>query len=178
MQLELADDCSTAEQVRQRAIASQRFRAASRVHVPAPKPIPPKPNGVLALAVWPDWVNEIAHGQFQPYIVKRQYPRIDDIIHFVAVHYQVNDSDILSIRRTAKIVRSRHVAAYLSKELTLRSLPEIGRKFGGRDHTTILHAVRKITGLIETDPVLAADCEQLAFQILDHMAKRNGEVVA
>ena len=77
--------------------------------------------------------------------------KIEDIQKLVASHYSVTRADILSSRRTATVVKPRQVAMYLSKALTLRSLPEIGRRFGGRDHTTVLHAVRKIEGLTASD---------------------------
>ena len=67
-----------------------------------------------------------------------------EIQRMVARQYNVSRADLLSSRRTANVVRPRQVAMYLAKTLTLRSLPEIGRRFGGRDHTTVLHAVRKI----------------------------------
>jgi chromosomal replication initiator protein len=62
-------------------------------------------------------------------------------------------------------VRPRQVALYLAKTLTLRSLPEIGRRFGGRDHTTVLHAVRKIEGLVGNDMALAEEIEILKRQL-------------
>jgi len=80
-------------------------------------------------------------------LVRAREPRkvkIEDIQKLVATHYNVSRADILSSRRSAGVVKPRQVAMYLSKILTLRSLPEIGRRFGGRDHTTVLHAVRKI----------------------------------
>src|SRR5262249_42617089 len=70
-----------------------------------------------------------------------------------------------SSRRTANVVRPRQVAMYLAKTLTLRSLPEIGRRFGGRDHTTVLHAVRKIENLVSTDTALAEEIELLKRQL-------------
>ena len=79
----------------------------------------------------------------------------------VARHYNVSKADLLSGRRTRTIVRPRQIAMYLAKVLTPRSLPEIGRRFGGRDHTTVLHAVRKIEGLIEGDKTLAEEIELL-----------------
>jgi chromosomal replication initiator protein len=91
--------------------------------------------------------------------------RIEDIQRIVARHYNVSRSDLLSSRRTANVVRPRQIAMYLAKTLTLRSLPEIGRRFGGRDHTTVLHAVRKIEGLIGTDDALAAEIESLKSQL-------------
>ncbi len=91
--------------------------------------------------------------------------RIEEIQRIVARHYNVSRSDLLSSRRTANVVRPRQVAMYLAKTLTLRSLPEIGRRFGGRDHTTVLHAVRKIESLIGTDNMLAAEIEALKGQL-------------
>jgi chromosomal replication initiator protein len=87
--------------------------------------------------------------------------KIEDIQRIVARHYNVSRADILSARRTATVVRPRQIAMYLSKVLTLRSLPEIGRRFGGRDHTTVLHAVRKIDGLLHSDNSLAEDVDLL-----------------
>jgi chromosomal replication initiator protein len=77
----------------------------------------------------------------------------------------VSRADLLSSRRTANVVRPRQVAMYLAKTLTLRSLPEIGRRFGGRDHTTVLHAVRKIENLVNTDSTLAEEIELLKRQL-------------
>lgn len=81
---------------------------------------------------------------------------INRIQHLVADAYGTPQIDMVSARRTANVVRPRQVAMYLAKTVTLRSLPEIGRRFGGRDHTTVLHAVRKIEGLIKIDADLAA----------------------
>ena len=91
--------------------------------------------------------------------------KIEDIQRVVSRHYNVSKSDLLSARRTRTIVRPRQIAMYLAKVLTPRSLPEIGRRFGGRDHTTVLHAVRKIEGMIEGDRVLADEIELLKRMI-------------
>ena len=91
--------------------------------------------------------------------------RIEDIQRVVARQYNVSRGDLLSARRTANVVRPRQIAMYLAKTLTLRSLPEIGRRFGGRDHTTVLHAVRKIESLIGNDNALAAEIEVLRGQL-------------
>jgi len=91
--------------------------------------------------------------------------RIEDIQRIVARHYNVSKADLLSSRRTRTIVRPRQIAMYLAKVLTPRSLPEIGRRFGGRDHTTVLHAVRKIEELIEGDKALAEEIELLKRMI-------------
>ncbi|MEO1001259.1 MAG: chromosomal replication initiator protein DnaA, partial [Pseudomonadota bacterium] len=86
---------------------------------------------------------------------------IDDIMKKVADHYNLSMSDILSKRRTRAIARPRQVAMYLAKELTRKSLPEIGRRFGGRDHTTVIHAVKRIDELRASDPQLAEDVRLL-----------------
>jgi chromosomal replication initiator protein len=93
--------------------------------------------------------------------------RIEDIQRVVARQYNVSRADLLSSRRTANVVRPRQVAMYLAKVLTLRSLPEIGRRFGGRDHTTVLHAVRKIEALVGNDNILAEEVESLKRQLQD-----------
>jgi chromosomal replication initiator protein len=93
--------------------------------------------------------------------------RVEDILRIVAKHSSVTRSDLLSSRRTANVVRPRQIAMYLAKTLTLRSLPEIGRRFGGRDHTTVLHAVRKIDANIVTDKVLAEEVEVLKRLLLE-----------
>ncbi|MDR3469970.1 MAG: chromosomal replication initiator protein DnaA [Xanthobacteraceae bacterium] len=103
-------------------------------------------------------------------LVRPQEPKrvkIEDIQRVVARQYNVSRSDLLSSRRTANVVRPRQVAMYLAKTLTLRSLPEIGRRFGGRDHTTVLHAVRKIEALVGKDVALADEVELLKRQLQD-----------
>ena len=87
--------------------------------------------------------------------------RIEDIQKIVARHFNVSKNDLLSNRRTRVIVRPRQIAMYLSKNLTPRSLPEIGRRFGGRDHTTVLHAVRKVEKMSNDDIKLAHEIELL-----------------
>ena len=91
--------------------------------------------------------------------------KIEEIQRVVARRYNVSRSDLLSSRRTANVVRPRQIAMYLAKTLTLRSLPEIGRRFGGRDHTTVLHAVRKIEGLVGNDGALAEEIETIKREL-------------
>ncbi len=93
--------------------------------------------------------------------------RIEDIQKIVARQFNVSRNDLLSNRRTRVIVRPRQVAMYLAKVMTPRSLPEIGRRFGGRDHTTVLHAVRKIEGMSASDQKLAREIELLKRLILE-----------
>ncbi len=93
--------------------------------------------------------------------------KIEDIQKIVARHYNVSRTELLSNRRTRTIVKPRQVAMYLSKVLTPRSLPEIGRRFGGRDHTTVLHAVRKIESEFDGDNSLSQEIELLKRLIQD-----------
>jgi chromosomal replication initiator protein len=86
---------------------------------------------------------------------------IDEIIRKVADHYNIRMTDILSPRRARSVARPRQVAMFLAKKLTTKSLPEIGRRFGGRDHTTVIHAVRKIEELRSVDNQIAEDVELL-----------------
>jgi|TARA_B000000557_G_scaffold79842_2_gene64078 chromosomal replication initiator protein len=87
---------------------------------------------------------------------------IDDIQRKVADYYNIRLSDLLSARRSRTIARPRQVAMYLSKILTTRSLPEIGRKFGGRDHTTVIHAVKRIESLQDSDNAIQEEVEVLS----------------
>ncbi len=86
---------------------------------------------------------------------------IEEIQKRVAEHWNIKLSDMTSARRARAVARPRQVAMYLAKQLTSRSLPEIGRKFGNRDHTTVMHAVSRVTELMERDNGFAEDVELL-----------------
>ena len=86
---------------------------------------------------------------------------VDEIQKATADHFRLTQADLLSERRTRALARPRQAAMWLAKQLTTRSLPDIGRRFGGRDHTTVLHAVRRIEELRASDPQLAQDLEIL-----------------
>ena len=86
---------------------------------------------------------------------------IEEIQRKVAEHYNIRLADMIGPKRVRNIARPRQVAMYLAKQLTLRSLPEIGRRFGGRDHTTIMHGVRRIEELMATDSHLSDDLQLL-----------------
>ncbi len=87
--------------------------------------------------------------------------RIEDILRIVSRHYKVPRNELLSSRRSRDVVRPRQIAMYLAKSLTSRSLPEIGRRFGGRDHTTVLHSVRKVEQMMKDDADLTQEIELL-----------------
>ncbi len=86
---------------------------------------------------------------------------IEEIQKRVAEHYSIRQTEMTSARRARAVARPRQVAMYLSKQLTNRSLPEIGRKFGNRDHTTVMHAVSRVTELMQADGDFAEGVELL-----------------
>jgi chromosomal replication initiator protein len=90
---------------------------------------------------------------------------IDEIQRRVAEHFRIRQSEMTSARRAREVARPRQVAMYLAKQLTPRSLPEIGRRFGGRDHTTVIHAVRQIEKLRRDDAELDQDIRLLMRQL-------------
>ena len=100
-------------------------------------------------------IRDLMHGT-EPRRIK-----IEDILRVVSKHFGVSRGDILSQRRHRSVVWPRQIGMYLSKQLTTRSLPEIGRRFGGRDHTTVLHAIRKIDGVLQGDTKLRDEIEDL-----------------
>jgi chromosomal replication initiator protein len=86
---------------------------------------------------------------------------VDQIQKAVAEHFSLTQADLISERRARAVARPRQVAMWLAKQITTRSLPDIGRRFGGRDHTTVLHAVRRIEQLKAEDPAIARDVDVL-----------------
>lgn len=106
-------------------------------------------------------VRDLMHGAEPKHI------KMDDILRTITKHFGVNRSELLSARRNRSIVRPRQIGMYLAKQLTSRSLPEIGRRFGNRDHTTVLHAIRKIDQLIKEDPSLREEVELLMRLLTD-----------
>lgn len=101
--------------------------------------------------------------------------RVSEIQAVICEAYSCDVMELTAERRTAPIVRARQVAMYLSKVLTGRSLPEIGRRFGGRDHTTVLHAVRKIAAKVEFN---AEAPELFDPELSDLVAKLRSEIEA
>ena len=91
---------------------------------------------------------------------------IGAILGACAVFYGVPISSLFAEHRSKDVVKTRQIAMYLAKELTPRSLPDIGRRIGGRDHTTVLHGVRKIAALIKSDPGLAAEVATIRARIV------------
>lgn len=97
---------------------------------------------------------------------KPRGPTCREIAGEVISYYRVKENSFYSRRRDALAVHARQVAYYLCRELTQRSLPEIGRSLDGRDHTTILHGIRKIDAMRKTDPQVAADIEYMTRRLV------------
>jgi hypothetical protein len=116
-----------------------------------------------------------AQPELPPFI--RKYPKHSEIIQHVCKFFDISTVDILSDRRTQDLVLPRHIAVYLMKELTLSSLPVIGKRLGRRDHTTILHALRKIRDRIASDESFAATVGLLRQQIMARLEKRNAAIL-
>lgn len=93
--------------------------------------------------------------------------KIEDILRIISRHFGVSKSDLISQRRHRSVVWPRQIGMYLAKQLTARSLPEIGRRFGGRDHTTVLHAIRKIEGELNANNRLRDELDELK-KLLSH----------
>lgn len=160
MSITLADtECDAYKRTRK---ATGKLLSALFEHHDFRVPSPPKPPKTIPIYVAPPTIETI-----EVCILPIPSPKItiDVIKRVVCRHYAISHADMISQRRTIKIGRPRMVAIYLSRSLTERSLPEIGRKFGNRDHTTALHSVSKVADLIMTDPVIAADVQALSAQL-------------
>lgn len=107
----------------------------------------------------------LAHLSVRQELAAPVRPTIRDIQIAAAQHFGVSRDDLLSSRRTSVVVRPRQIAMYLAKTMTLNTLPEIGRRFGGRDHTTVLHAVSKMERLIAGNPQVRGDMAAIRVRI-------------
>lgn len=139
-------------------------RPAAKLVIAKPAPVIPEKSYYPQMWFW-ELVNFIPR-RVNSSVTCHVGPRVEHIQKIVCKSYGISRTDILADRRTAAVVRPRQVAMYVSKELTTQSLPEIGRRFGGKDHTTVLHAVRKITALVATDPILAAKIDDIKAECL------------
>ena len=92
---------------------------------------------------------------------------VDKIQNIVSSFYNIPLNEMLSQRRSRPLARPRQIAMYLSKKLTTRSLPEIGRRFANRDHTTVIHAVKTIGRLIEKDEEMKRNMSQIKSMLLE-----------
>jgi chromosomal replication initiator protein len=113
--------------------------------------------------ITPDIAETVVRDLFQG--VEPRRIKIEDILRIISRHFGVSKGDLLSQRRHRSVVWPRQIGMYLAKQLTHRSLPEIGRRFGNRDHTTVLHAIRKIEGVIAGDAGLRDEIDELKKMI-------------
>ncbi|WP_024338001.1 helix-turn-helix domain-containing protein [Bradyrhizobium japonicum] len=129
------------------------FRTVSPVVVleAPPEPAPPAPSMAIA-----EIVTEIEEGP--------RKPTIREIGKCVAKRFNISMNELESSRRLAQLVRARQTCFYLARKLTSRSLPEIGRRLGGRDHTTVLFGIRKMERLIDSDKEVARTISELEEQ--------------
>jgi len=116
----------------------------------------------LLVTVSPDSIPDDAPVKRRPLTIRTT---VEDIQCVVARKYNFSRADLLSHRRTLDVVRARHIAMFLCRELTRRSLPEIGRRFGGRDHTTVLNSIRRVTGWIETQENFGEELDGLRREL-------------
>lgn len=160
--MSLVDTFHRAHLERQRRINAAGMRHLESTAVPKPAPIvfaPPTRKEPVIPDTPP--AEPIVFGGYSPNTL-----RIETIRKFVAAHYGVRQHDLLSDRRTANLVTPRHVIFYLCRRLTFTSLPMIGRHVGGRDHTTVLHGIRKIELRLQRgEDQLRASIEMLIEQL-------------
>jgi hypothetical protein len=115
-------------------------------------------------------VAEIADDPDQPLILDDHRVRaaplyVTDIVTFTAAYFRIPMIEFMSVRRTHNLSYPRHICMWLSKELTPRSLPYIGKRIGGRDHTTVLHGIRKIESMRICDPALQATLDDMLSKL-------------
>lgn len=130
----------------------ERSAAMPPEETPEPGVLPPIPNTAIAtaclIAFPPDGARFLNQVEIIQRAVLREFPK-------------VTMADLKSPRRTGLIVRARQIGMYLAKTITTKSFPDIGRRFGGRDHTTVIHAVRKIEAAVPKDGELAAQIARI-----------------
>lgn len=107
------------------------------------------------IAEWVEKQKKLLPPKFRDWDVESAFPSVLSIQREVCKYYNISRADLVSTRRTKNVMEPRHVAIYLSRKLTTRSLPYIGGKFGGRDHTTALHSVQMVEQRMARDPAFA-----------------------
>lgn len=150
--------------------AKERDRAASNALLKLliehhSEPVQPEPVVEVAPDPLPDlkafqkWLDS-----FEP-LPAPTYPTVHKIKRCVSEHFGITIPEIDSDRRMARVVKPRQIAMYITRKLTPRSLPDIGRKFGGKDHATVIHALRKIGQLVESDDGFANEISSLMAKV-------------
>lgn len=129
-----------------------------------PEPLPPEPEPAPPIAILPPIPNELM-AEAAAIVFPNWVNAIKRIQHAVCAEYNVTVTELCSQRRSRNVVRPRQIAMYLCKTLTDRSFPEIGRRFGGRDHTTAIAAVRRVESLCAVDEAFRLRVETVAAGI-------------
>jgi hypothetical protein len=145
---------------------AQRYRPVPRSYIVPNKPFgEPKVRSIYVAPVefyWREmWFYDLVF-QGSPKFRKLDIKLIQEM---VAAHYRIRVADLVSERRTADIVKPRQIAMHLCRKMTPRSYPDIGRRFGGKDHTTILHADKKVIRSIASNPEFAAEVAEIEARI-------------
>jgi hypothetical protein len=158
-----------------RALERRRaFRESIEVKAASQKPAVERSSGIKGYQVAAVPKEAVATNPFQKFVAAMVWPAIPlagadptiaQIQKEVVARYGLKLSDMHSRRQNWEIARPRQVAMYLAKTMTKHSLPEIGRRFGGRDHTTVLHGVRRVAKLMQTDPKIANDIESILIKL-------------
>lgn len=141
-------------------------RPVARPRIPPPEPIVPTIVYAFPIEIARPARLDLIEEARQIAALAGKRVRVLEITRACAEHFNIHLRDLLSHRRSRWIVRPRQIVMYLSKEMTTRSLPEIGRLMHGRDHTTVLHGYRKIASLIEAGDPIAADVEAIRARLL------------
>jgi hypothetical protein len=129
---------------------------------PAPRP---KPDIVEIVPIVPEIKAEVQFARYVEDEGGRKIPTVHEIKHVIAEHFGITVTNIDSPSRKWRFCLPRQISYYLSRELTSRSLPDVGRRHGGRDHTSALSGIRKIERLLETDPQLAKTVNDLRARL-------------
>ncbi|MEQ1547377.1 MAG: chromosomal replication initiator protein DnaA, partial [Chakrabartia sp.] len=177
----LVADIAPADFALRQAILTAKAAAVTSVHVPADvvellaarivsniRELEGALNRLVAYAQLNNRPIDIAFAEdvlAEMFRASKRRVTIDEIQRRVSDHYKIRQAEMVSARRAREVARPRQVAMYLAKQLTPRSLPEIGRKFGGRDHTTVIHAVRQIERLRGCDTDIDTDVRTLIRQL-------------
>jgi chromosomal replication initiator protein len=177
----LVADIAPADFALRKSILDAKAATMSNVSIPAPviellaeritSNIRELEGGLNRLAAYAQLSNRAVDTAFaedvlaEMFRASRRRITIDEIQKSVSEHYKIRQTEMVSARRAREVARPRQVAMYLAKQLTPRSLPEIGRKFGGRDHTTVIHAIRQIEKLRTLDTEIDTDVRTLLHQL-------------
>lgn len=163
MSIDTATEASDRYQQTSARVATERLLERLREHHDYSIVMP-----VMAKPPIPKVVEEVVEVERKPLVeivseivAEPQHLTVEKIQRAVCKHYSISRNDLLSARRKIDVCRPRQVAMYLAKTLTTRSFPDIGRRFGNRDHTTALSACRRIEAKMQTDAKIASDVAQL-----------------